>query len=258
MGKLIDRLHELGRTAPTPMGFGTTAASPRAAVMLLVGEITAAAIKSRGLSKAEENVDALLVDGVVDEQKAKALGDTIWGVRLQEASEETLDTLRDRGCDFVLVETDQAPAVVLRDDGMARGFPITTELSEERARALDELPLDYLVLDYDAEQSGLSLARLMKLQTVVSMVGKHILLRASACPSRSELELLRDLPVDAIVLDVADAGARGLAEAKQLIAGLEPRKSRGHRDSPTIPQVSAAGVEEVSHEQEEDDWDDEP
>ncbi len=259
MSKLIDRLHELGRTEAAPIGFGARGPAPRVAAMLLIGDVTVAALKKNAAGKIRDGVDAILVDGIPDEKTASGLGDCIWGVRLRDSTEDALDKLRDTGCDFILVETDEAAALVLRDDGMARGFPITADLSEAQARALDELPFDYLALDYDVPSSKLSLDRLMKFQTAVSMVGKHILLQSRSCPAKVELELLRDLPVDAIVLDVASVGTRGMAAAKKAIDELEPRKPRGHRESPTIPQPGPEVVDAVEAPgHEDDDWDDEP
>ena len=120
---------------------------------------------------------------------------------------------------------------------------------------LDDLPLDFLLLEYEVEPSELTVARLMKLQTAVSRVGKHILLKTEGIPSLSELELLRDLPVDAIVLDVDTDDYSVISAAREAIDALEPRKPRGHRDdTPHIPQ---AGVPEaVDHVHEDEEWDD--
>ena len=254
MAKIIDRLHELGRPEQTPIGFGTNSGSPKTAAMLLIGRLGVDRVKESA-TKALESVDALILDGPPDKATMKSLGDSLWGVRLADASVEMLDGLRDGGCDFIHLETEDAPALLLRDDGMARGFAITTALDEERGRALDDLPLDFLLLEYEVEPSELTVARLMKLQTAVSRVGKHILLKTEGIPSLSELELLRDLPVDAIVLDVDTDDDSVISAAREAIDALEPRKPRGHHDdTPHIPQ---AGVPEaVDHVHEDEEWDD--
>jgi hypothetical protein len=260
LAKIIDRLHELGRPEQTPMGFGTSSGSPGTAAMLLIGRLGVDRVKD-GATRALESVDALLLDGPPDKAATKSLGDSVWGVRLTDASIEMLDGLRDGGCDFIHLESEEAAALVLRDDGMARGFAITISLDEERGRALDDLPLDFLLLEYEVQPSQLTVARLMELQTAVSKVSKHIFLKAGDCPSPSELELLRDLPVDAIVLDIDPDDDAGISAARAAIDALEPRKPRGHRDgTPLIPQAGVSEAVDNAHEDEDwdDDWDDNP
>lgn len=247
MAQIIDRLHGLSRPDQTPIGFGTKSSSPRTPAMLLIGRAKAEEVKQIS-NKTYGIIDCLLLDGQPNKSAANSLHDTLWGTQLTTASIKTLNELQNIGCDFIFFDTDKIPAIIVRDDGMARGFSIQSPLDDDLARALDDLPVDFLVLDYQVKTSKLTFAKLIELQSTVSKVGKHIFVKVDECPNSDELSLLRDLPVDAIVLDVDSTNDLLVSDARNVINTLEPRKPRGHRETPLIP--TATPVEEFDHSHE--------
>lgn len=255
MAKLIDRLHELGRPLSTPIGFARQSVPQRVPAMLLAAELGPGEPASGDADSVMKGADAVLLKDLPGSEQTGKLDGVIWGARIGDASEKKLDQLKEAGCDFLFVESDSASAAVLRDDGMAKGFAMPLDVSEEQARALDGLPFDYLVLDYEIAPESLSISHLMRIQYAVSMVGKHVFLRASRCPSKAELELLRDAPVDAILVPVASDDTSRLDEARGLIDQLEPRKPRGRKGSPYIPHSTHADAGE-SDDGDGEDWDD--
>jgi hypothetical protein len=254
-------MQELGRSSPAPLGFGRRQAQKRAAAMLLLGEVAASEAGELAKQPRADKVDALILRladaAALPEGVADSLGGRLWGVSLSGATGEQLDTLHKAGCDFLLIDSRQAPAIVLREDEMARGLPIRMGITEEEARPLEDLPVDLLFLQSDPAWWPLTVERLIHLQATVSMVSKHILLKVTERPPKSDLPLIRDLPVDALVVDLAAIADDKLEELRGAIDELPPRKPRNEKGiSPVLPRTSAAARHDEHEHEEEDDPDD--
>ncbi len=256
LAKLIELLHELGRGEPVPIGFGRRVKRNRKPALLVIGEASPRQIKSLVSKGAIEHLDAVLVAGVPSAEDAKSLGDVLWGARVSRVNEKGLDELKKSGCDFILVESEEASAVVLRDDGMARGKELPLDVTERRARVLEDLPFDFLTLKYDVKPEKLTLGGLLKFQAAVSMVGKHIVLEVSELPSESELSLLRDLPVDAVIVPAGGLTEKQGKWIRDAIDAIEPRKPRSHHDEPAIAASGTSIVDAEGHDDGFDDDDD--
>ena len=61
MAKLTERLQELGKTAPGPMGFGRPRAQKKASSMFVLGEVGAGDGRSEAIMGRASKVDALIV-----------------------------------------------------------------------------------------------------------------------------------------------------------------------------------------------------
>ena len=263
MAKLIERLHELGKTEPAPMGFGRPAKQKRKPALLVIGEASSRQINSLMSKGAIEHLDAVLVTGTPSGEVAKSLGGVLWGARVTDVAgvnEKGLDELKEYGCDFIIVESEEAHAVILRDDGMARGKELPLDVTERQARVLEDLPFDFLTLKYNVKPEKLTVAGLLEFQAAVSMVGKHIVLEVNELPSESELSLLRDLPVDAVIVPAGGLTATQGKSIREAIDAIEPRKPRSHHDEPAIaqsgkPVVDAEGHGDGFEDDDDDDFD---
>lgn len=262
MAKLTDRLQELGKSSPGPLGFGRARAQKRAAAMLVIGEVNVEKAAEAIAKPESAKVDALIVrmgdSARLPEGLDDTLSDRLWGAAVTSVGGDDMDALSEAGCDFLLVDSRQASAVVLREDDMARGFPIHIGITEEEARPLEDLPIDLLTLEADPAWWPLTVDRLIQLQSTVSMVSKHILLKVSACPPKSDLPLIRDLPVDALVVDLATISDEQLSEIRSAVDELPPRKPRAEKSlSPVLPRAgNQFRAEEHEHEDDDDDQDD--
>ncbi|MFW6174161.1 MAG: hypothetical protein ACOC5K_00075 [Chloroflexota bacterium] len=258
MSKLTDKLHELGRAQSAPIGFGPRRQETRKPSMLVIGSIPAEKLSGDGLS---EKLDAVIV---TDAESLAGGGSAPgplegkhWGVALSDASGEQLDALKEAGCDFVLAADENGPAVLLREDDMSRGMETNLELSEDRARALECLPTDFLTLETPDELWPLKLSGLIRLQSVIGLVSKHILLRVDHAPAPDELAVLRDLPVDALIFDLERIQAGEIASARERIEALPPRKPRsteGRRDAVLPSSHGSANDEDWDDDDDDDVW----
>jgi hypothetical protein len=212
--------------------------------MLLIGEISAKGAAKKVTAKFADSLDAILICGLPGDSTIEALKDRIWGVRVGKIAESELDSLKEEGCDFILLDSDQTLATALRDDGIAKGHALPPDLTDKQARVYEDLPFDYLTVVYDVEPGELTLDQLISLQSGVSMVGKHIVLESVGLPTVGELNLLRDLPADAILIQADKLNADECEKARATIAELEPRRERTHKEEPSVGQSVGAVAEQ--------------
>jgi len=258
--ELIERLHNLGKTDPPPMGFGRRVERKQNPALLIIGLTSPSRVKLLMKSSNATSVDALLLNGVPDKAVSETLKDALWGVKTSDISQEEMEALKEAGCDLILVGSDDVHASVLRDDGMAKGVALPLDIVDRDARVLDDLPFDFLTVDYTTKPGKLTIAELAKYQAAVSMISKHVFLLVSESPNESELERLRDLPADAIIVDLDSISDEMLTTLRERINGLEARKPRSHSDEPISAQSSSSGPDgddhDFEHEHEDDDDDD--
>lgn len=208
-------------------------------------------------SESAASVDVVLLSAAASGEPATSgpEGAAIWGASLSSCTREQLDALKEAGCDLIVVESDSTPGLVLRDDGMAKGYVLPRELSDHRIRAVDDLAVDVLLVRPRNESWPISVGGALDIQETVSAFSKHVFLQLDNLPPPSELELLRDMPISAIVVDLKKVEPGELAELKKAISTLEPRKQR-HEHSALLPTGGGNSRPQPDHEDDDDDDDD--
>lgn len=247
MSKFSERLSSLGQTGPAKMGFGKSAAREKNPVMLVIGR------------NGDQKSASSEVDLVIAEKPEGNDGD--WGLLLASGSSVDVETLQD-GCQFVLIESENVPADVLLSEELGLGLAVEDSLSENRIRAIEDGPFDFLLYTPSEITWPLTVGSVLKLQDLVSSFSKHIFLSlpsGSALPGEKDLEVLKNLPVSALVVDLSKAETDNLKSLKVSIARLEPRKpsSKGDR-SPLVPFAGRDAGDEAddSSLDDDDEWDD--
>ena len=71
----------------------------------------------------------------------------------------------------------------------------------------------------------------------------------SGIPSAWEVECLRDVGVDGVVVDAAHAGAAELEAVKQHILALPRRRPRGERPSPSVSHPPASASADLDEDE---------
>lgn len=259
MAKLTDKLQELGKQAPGPLGFGRPRAAKRAPAILVVGETGRDGLEGRLAKATEAGIDAVVVhlsdQPQLEDSAIELLKDHLWGAGVTSATDQQLTALAEAGCDFLLIESRSGPAVVFREDDMSRGFPIHIGISEEDARPLEDLPIDFYVLDSEPAWWPLTVEHLIHLQATVSMVSKNILLKVGSCPSATDLPLIRDLPVDGLLVNLDTASTELLGQIRTAVEALPPRKPRSEKGAAALlPRTGHSHHEEETYE--DDDYGD--
>ena len=251
MSELIDRLEKAGQTSPAPMGFGAMAhRATQENPFLLVGALS---VQELGQWEGEAPVDAYLVD--IEQAEAvpeagQALQGRLWGARLPRLDRATMESLKEAGCDFVVLSPDSTEGAVLLVEEVGKLVTVSPELDEDTARAINDLPLDGVVFRPDGALRPLTVGRLMELDKVRSLVDRPFVVEAAEPLETEEVDSLRELGIYGLLVPLREAAT--LEALRRAVDALPRRRrsTRGERPSAYVPQVTSVDEEEL--------YDDEP
>ncbi len=241
MNKFLDLLDNIREGAPAPLGFGASRAEklPGIALISLVSGDHKKAITM--VSKA--SVDAVIIEGLTtpsDVKKiTKSLGNVPWGAKVSELSEGQAQGYQDDGSDLVVFNVEGTAASNLVCDQIARVLCIDIGLEEDKLRALASLPVDVFLLSMKDVSSPWSIQDLANLSVISRRVDKYILLEISVPPTGKDLEALRDIGVNGIVIDASEASAKVYKDLRQNLIDIpRPKHSRRDRTRAILPGAS--------------------
>ena len=127
--------------------------------------------------------------------------------------------------------------------------------SEDRVlRAIEDLPVDGVVLSIDSLGGPLDLSQLMALSAVRCMFNKYLLVELPGVVGAGELRGLRDIGVDAVILDVGSVGEEALAGLQAELLNLpRQRKPRSSKSDAMLPRNTFRTPGARRQEDDEDD-----
>ena len=226
MSKFLDRLERISQGAPAPMGFGTPRAQkiPGMALVGLVSGDYAAGIGAL----TELAPDAALIsiaDGLPPlSELGASVGEAIpWGLCVSSLTEEEAHTYEDGGSDLLAFSLEGTPVSALASDGMARILCIEPSIQIEQLRTIDALPIDVVLLSMPGISAPWTLADLATIAGISQRVDKYLLVEVSQLPGAKDLEAIREVGVQALVVDVGAVSAESLAELKAALLEM-PRQ----------------------------------
>lgn len=244
MSKLVQRLERLGRDTPAPMGFGLSARRQPPPQMLLLASCSVPGELSQ---EALAHLDGVLVTSSDAKGEVRA-EDTPWGVMLPEATADAVGALREKGCDFIALSAGGVHLDSLKDEELGRVMVVPRDISTEQAHSLGDLPIDAVLLT-EPLSPPMTLQALMDLSAVRGEIARPALVLLSGAPSAWEIECLRDIGVDAVVMDAARTSADELEALKQHILALPRRRPRGERPAPSVPQPAATAGADLDEDE---------
>ena len=254
MSKLVSRIEKISRGSPAPMGFGAATRATQTPAMALIGILSQNSLEE-AKSLASLDADGALLTGIDSGEEitsiAEALGSTPWGVRADALDGETADGLVQKGCDFFLVNPESVTVEAAKDDRAAFILSIPIGANDGFLRTLEDLPISAAFTSL-ADNGPLTLQRLIDVVSVRTMFDKYLLVEVPVGLSARELEGLRDVGVDAVVVDVGAASGDSLKALKERLLELpRQRKPRSERTSAIIPV--GFGAESAHFDDDEDE-----
>jgi len=259
MSKLLSKLDKISKGSPAPLGFGAANREEKVPAMVLVGRLSQN--YAQGAARlAKVQVDGALLEGEGLDGKLKdivgALGKVPWGIAPRDLDDKQAGALLEEGCDFFLVESEQAKVEAMKaDDGAAYLLSLPEDPGEAYLRAIDCLPVDAVLMSMNSLEPPLTLQHLITIGSVRTMLDKYLMLEVPTNLSSKEIEGLRDLGVDALVVDAGRSSEKVLAGLKEKLLGLpRQRKSRSERMSPILPSVSTAGASARDDDDEDEEY----
>ena len=251
MSKIADRLTNQGQTERTGLGFGVRSVSRKIPVILVVVTIN----KPTDIEVLVADV-FILSAGPKGAPKTKTLKDAdLWGVALAGGTDSNITTAVGMGADFLVIEAESTPGSALRDDDTGKGLVVDLNISKKRAKAIDNGPFDFLILDGTFIDLPLNVGGFLELQEQLANYSLHIFLRLTQIPSNQDLELLRDIGISALLYDFKAVEKIEFTALKESIDQLEPKKDKSSTPA-VLPSGESPVVEtEFDGHDEEEDWD---
>ena len=264
MSKLIEMLDKTSENSPSPLGFGAASGRiPTNPSIVLIGQATADEVTGNS-ALADSKADAFLVTMTSPDSNAldgiqKAFKDRLWGVRVGALSEEQASRLKEKGCDFVVFDPENTSAAVLNDEELGSIIAINADLDEETGGAITGLSLDAAIYAPGESLLPLTVQRLIEVQLVRGLVGKHFLISVPAGMTPSDFEALKSAGIAGMVMNLSSH--EDIAKAKEAIGNIPNRrpKSRDRRgfsaQAPTAGFVAASQQDTPEHDHDDDDDD---
>lgn len=252
MSKISDRLTKLGQTERTGFGFGARATSTKIPVILVGARID----KPEDAKGLETDLFILAAGSNGAAQTQPVESTDLWGVAVSGGSSENIETATKAGADFVVIESEAAPGSALKDDDLGKGFVIGNDVTEDRSKAIDSGPFDFIVLDGTALTLPMNVGAALDLQEQLARYSRHIFLQVVEVPGQSDLELLRDIGISALIYDSKLAEKIDLPGLRKSIDRLEQRKIKTSAGAvlPRGGETPSPQEVDVDDHDDEDDW----
>ena len=261
MSKILDRLERITRGSPRALGFATSANQEPIPSLALLGW-TGGSRKIKLAPKMNAGLDAFILSpggSEVDDldKQLKPLEGCTWGVVMEQPERERVEAYQSKGCDFLVFDIADTRVDALEEGESARILRVPADLEESVLRGLEDLPVDIILLRKPAPEGPLTLTHLLAVSNVRSATSRYLLVQWDADLTSRELEHLRDMGVDGLVVDVKDSSL--VVALRERINSLPDRKPKGdQRPAATLPRVvRAAGPQpqRTEEEEEEEEWD---
>lgn len=259
MSKLVDRLDRVSRGVTRSLGFSIQTNQEPIPTLVLVASLEGVSKKEIG-AIAKTKPDAVVISssalGTDDlESHLKPLDGSIWGISVDHPDRDILQKYRDTKCDFIVFGIEGMRVDFLGDDACARVLRVPANLEEYELRGLEDLPIDIVILHLEGATDSLTLRHILSISNVRSATGRYMLLEWGGELSTTELEHLREIGVDGIVIKVGNVSASIVSALRETIDLLPPRKNKGeHRPVAVLPRmVNPSNTPPHRHEEDDDD-----
>ena len=256
MSKFIDYLSRIGDPTPVPMGFGPVKSKERQPSILLVGSIQLTKLANKPES-ASVPVDSVIIEATEFEEdlldKAiSKIGNTPWGVRTGNLTDEQLDLLISKGCDFVIFGLEQTNISLFDHDDLGKIFAIQSGIERDCGRAIDTLPIDAVIIEGVNLPKKLSVEDLLNISKDRTLLGFPCLLSGNRNIEDEEIKILRDMQISGIINSLGNK--RRIQKSISFIDSLTPQKRAQTSHNALIPQSNTGFKPGHDEESEDEDW----
>ena len=256
MSKFLDFLSRIREGVSAPLGFGAARAE-RLPGMALVGLVSSDHAKGIGIV-AEVPADAVMIAGVEGSDAVKKLAEPLsarpWGARVTSLAEGEAQNYEDGGSDLLVFNLEGTAASALTSEEIARVLCVDTGMDENQLRAVGSLPVDAFLLSMTGTSASWTLQDLATVGAISRRVDKYILVEVSQPPGKKDLEAMRDIGINGLVLDVASVEADKLKELRNALLEMSrARSNRRERSRAILPGSVYSTAPAPSREDEEED-----
>jgi len=240
MSKLADLFRRAAQRSPQSFGFGVAAANDQSPpAIVLIGLVEARGLARRS-ALLEADVDAILVDCAgkpLAKTAVATLEGRLWGAGMSGFSEEAVKSLKGQGCDFLVFDPGSTSATALGDDDLGSIIIVPPDLDRETAGAIHAIRVTGAYLSSDLVGRDITVAGLIELQRVRSLIDGPFVTMAPESPTASDLTALRAAGVSGLAVRLEDEDAIG--RLRDSMKGIAPmRRSSGSGDWRALAPLS--------------------
>lgn len=241
MSKLIDKLSQVSRTTPQPMGFKTAQANIQKPKLLLIANLTN--IDLNDVVNCLDGADAGLIRVSEIAPGAEAIGkicgavpDIPVGGWLDSISNDESEKIEQCGSDFVVFQADNSSLGILQRKGVGRVIQVEASTEEGLLAAVDELPVDAVLVTIEPKDKFITWHDLMMFQYCAGVLTKPILAVISTNLETDELQAIWDAGINGIVVDTGE----NLQKLRQTIDNMNfpPQRKRGTSEA-IVPRIAS-------------------
>ncbi|MFC2072770.1 hypothetical protein ACFLUU_08790 [Chloroflexota bacterium] len=261
MSRFIDKLNQLSRVEPQPIGFRTAQpVSPKPKIQL-VASLAQEGVENLVDHMAGADAGLLRIANLSSGTKAlqkisQAVPDIPWGGWLQDSGTGGIKQIAKAGCDFIVFPATSTPLVILQNDKAGKILEVEASLSEGLLRAANELPIDaVLIAGEESEGYSLTWQHLMLFQRFADLLTKPLLVHIPPKVTAGELQALWEAGVDGVILELSTEQPQDrLKELRQVIDKLAfPSPHKREKAEPLLPQTGRETSTVTADEEEEEE-----
>jgi hypothetical protein len=257
MSKFIDKLEQVLHGGQ-PMGFRAAPQVPQKPRMLLVAAVSQ--VDTERLANFLGGADAGLLSiaklssgAKTLQQISQAVADIPWGGWLKEIGREGIGQVVEAGGDFVVFPAANTSLAMLEDEKLGKILEVEPSLEPGLLKAIDDLPVDAVLIAGEEEKQFLTWYHLMLFQRCANILTKPLLVSVPLEVTASELQALWEAEVRGVVVEVEAGQPEGrVAEIRQMLDKLPlPSPSKRKKTEPLLPRIGGeTGI--ISEEEEEE------
>jgi hypothetical protein len=262
MSKLLDKLDRIGRGRPTSLGFGSASRGEKLPAMTVVGVLTDRKSYSKQAAiLADAGADAVLLEGATPGKAltdlAKKLDTIPWGPKVSELGVDEASGFRDAGCDFLAFGPEKALLGAMEGENTGYFLCVDPDLEERFLRSIEDLSVDGVLLPSSSVSLPLTVQHMMTLGVVREAFSKYLFLELPGPLSVKELEGLRDMGIDGVVVNPSVFSKEDIQEMISSLKSLpKKQQSRSRRPDAILPKQGMGFVAGPDLDDDDDDDDD--
>lgn len=256
MSKFVDRLKLVSQAVAPPIGFGRGQSVSSKPGILLVASLAQARVSN--LADLMSGADAGLLDiaelgqgSTALRECAEAVPGIPWGGWLKGGKWQRSQKIKALSGDFVIFPAASTPLGVLENSGLGKIVEVEATLSESMLGAIDELPVDGVLLAVEYQDgAAVTLKQLMLFQRLSNLLAKPLLVPVPLKVTAGELRVLWEAGVDGVIVEMGAGRPRGgLRKLRAAIDKLSfPSQRRWGRVKARLPHISASADIESEEE----------
>ena len=248
MSRLSQKIEEITHGAGQSIGFRMQVAATKGAAMMLVAAVDRGDAGAAGVAR--EGADAVLLRGTGDVSDAvlSTLDSSLWGVSVDGSTGVDIAALKDKGCDYLVLDAESAPMALLGVEGVGKVVQTTASLEMGLVGAVGQLPVDAVLLQ-SGDGDSLSIQVLLKSYYVAAMTRRPLLVQIPLSALGEGLQVLHDAGVAGVVADVQGGDGQALSALKKAIESLPPRSRKKERDVAVLPFLGGGDMASLDDEE---------